>query len=105
MKNHKLIPSFILLLFNFMAITNFAKTKPISLHPENPHYFSYKGKPAVLITSGEHYGAVMNRDFDYKTYLKALQKDRLNLTRTMTGGYFEPDGAFKIAKKYTCSFT
>ena len=98
MKNQKLRPIFILLLFNFMAISTFAQTKPVSLHPENQHYFSYKGKPTILITSGEHYGAVMNPDFDYKNYLKTLQKDRLNLTRTMTGGYFEPDGAFKIAK-------
>jgi len=72
--------------------------EPISLNHENPHYFSYKGKPTVLITSGEHYGAVMNPDFDYKTYLKTLQKDGLNLTRTMTGGYFEPAGAFNISK-------
>jgi len=72
--------------------------EPISLNHENPHYFSYKGKPTVLITSGEHYGAVMNPDFDYKTYLKTLQSDGLNLTRTMTGGYFEPAGAFNISK-------
>lgn len=98
MKNQKLQSIFILMLFNFMAITTFAKTKPVSLHPENPHYFSYNGKPALLITSGEHYGAVMNTGFNYKTYLETLQKDGLNLTRTMTGGYFEPDGAFKIAK-------
>jgi len=84
--------------FNLLAISAFAQTKPISLHPENPHYFSYKGKPTVLITSGEHYGAVMNPDFDYKIYLKTLQKDGLNLTRTMTGAYFEPAGAFNISK-------
>jgi hypothetical protein len=72
--------------------------EPIALNPENPHYFSYKGKPTILITSGEHYGAVMNPDFDYKTYLKTLQEDGLNLTRTMTGGYFEPAGAFNISK-------
>ena len=29
--------------------------EPITLHPENPHYFLFRGKPAVLITSGEHY--------------------------------------------------
>ena len=98
MQYKKIQPIFILLLINFMAITTFAKTKPIILHPENPHYFSYNGKPTILITSGEHYGAVMNPGFDYKTYLKTLRKDRLNLTRTMTGGYFEPDGAFKIAE-------
>jgi hypothetical protein len=75
-----------------------AQTKPISLNPENPHYFSYQGKPTILITSGEHYGAVMNPDFDYKIYLRTLQKDGLNMTRTMTGAYFEPAGAFNISK-------
>lgn len=87
-----------------------AQVKPISLYPGNAHYFSYKGKPTVLITSGEHYGAVMNPDFEYKIYLKTLQKDGLNLTRTMTGAYFEPAGAFSISKntmgpeaqKYLC---
>ena len=43
--------------------------KPITLHPQNPHYFLYKDKPTVLITSGEHYGAVLNLDFDYVKYL------------------------------------
>ncbi len=76
----------------------FAQVKPITLHPVNPHYFSYKGKPTILITSGEHYGAVMNPDFDYRKYLETLQKDGLNLTRTMTGAYFEPAGAFNISK-------
>jgi hypothetical protein len=75
-----------------------AQDAPISLHQQNPHYFNYQGKPTVLITSGEHYGAVMNPDFDYKVYLKTLQNDGLNLTRTMTGAYFEPAGAFNISK-------
>jgi hypothetical protein len=99
-------------LFVLPAYTTFAQTKPICLNPENPHYFSYHGKPTILITSGEHYGAVMNPDFDYKTYLKTLQKDGLNLTRTMTGAYFEPAGAFNISKntmgpdklKFLCPF-
>lgn len=71
---------------------------PIALHPENPHYFIYDDKPAVLITSGEHYGAVLNLDFDYVTYLDALSKDNLNLTRVFTGVYLEPQGAFKIER-------
>ncbi|HZK94737.1 MAG TPA: putative collagen-binding domain-containing protein [Prolixibacteraceae bacterium] len=90
--------------------TAFAQVKPITFHPGNPHYFSFKGKPTILITSGEHYGAVMNPDFDYRKYLETLQKDGLNLTRTMTGAYFEPAGAFNISKntlapdglKYLC---
>ena len=42
---------------------------PVQLHPENPHYFLYKGGPLALITSAEHYGALLNLDFDYKKYL------------------------------------
>jgi len=72
-------------------------TKPLSLHPENPHYFLFRGHPTVLITSGEHYGAVLNLDFDYVKYLDALRRDGLNLTRTFTGAYVEPPGAFNIA--------
>ena len=71
---------------------------PISLHPDNPHYFQFNGKPAVLITSAEHYGAVINLDFDYVTYLQTLAEDNLNLTRVFTGPYVEPAGAFKIEK-------
>jgi hypothetical protein len=80
-----------------MAGAALAASQPLALHPENPRYFLHHGKPAVLITSGEHYGAVLNLDFDYRTYLDALAKDRLNLTRTFTGAYVEPVGAFNIA--------
>jgi hypothetical protein len=74
------------------------RRKPIALHPENPHYFLYEDKATVLITSGEHYGAVLNQDFNYVNYLEALSKDGLNLTRTFTGAYVEPEGAFKIER-------
>lgn len=70
--------------------------KPIQLHPENSHYFLWRGKPTVLISSGEHYGAVLNREFGYKTYLKTLESLGFNLTRTFSGAYCEPVGAFKI---------
>jgi len=63
------------------------KFKPIQLHPDNPHYFLWRGRPTVLITSGEHYGAVLNRDFNYKKYLKTLQSYSFNLTRTFSGAY------------------
>jgi len=67
-------------------------TGPIQLHPENPHYFLFKGKPLALITSAEHYGAVLNLDFDYRTYLKSLSDDGMNYTRIFTGTYFEIAG-------------
>jgi hypothetical protein len=75
-----------------------SQTKPIALHKKNPHYFTYKGKPTVLITSAEHYGAVINLDFDYVKYLNELQSKGLNLTRTFTGAYVEPMGAFNITE-------
>jgi hypothetical protein len=51
----------------------------------------------VLLTSGEHYGAVLNLDFNYVKYLDTLAKDGLNLSRTFAGAYCEPSGAFNIA--------
>jgi hypothetical protein len=71
---------------------------PLALHPDNGHYFLFRGKPTVLITSGEHYGAVLNLDFDYRIYLDALAADGLNNTRTFSGAYVEPQGAFNIAR-------
>lgn len=71
---------------------------PLALHPDNPHYFLFRENPAVLITSAEHYGAVLNLDFDYVKYLETLAADGLNLTRTFSGSYLEPQGAFNIAE-------
>lgn len=70
--------------------------EPLRLDPENPHYFLFRGKPTVIITSGEHYGAVLNLDFNYMRYLTTLGREGLNGTRTWVGAYCEPFGAFKI---------
>lgn len=80
----------------FAATIKSVKYRPIELHPQNGHYFLWRGKPTILITSGEHYGAVLNRAFDYKTYLRTLASHGFNLTRTFSGAYCEPVGAFKI---------
>jgi hypothetical protein len=69
---------------------------PLALHPDNPRYFLFRGKPTVLVTSAEHYGAVLNLDFDYVRYLDALAADGLNLTRTFSGAYREIPGNFGI---------
>src|SRR5579884_4052265 len=74
-----------------------ATAQPIGPHPENPRYFLFQGKPTVLVTSGEHYGAVLNRDFDFIRYLDTLRADRLNLTPTFSGTYREVPGNFAIA--------
>ncbi len=72
------------------------KWDPIALCPENPHYFLWRGRPTVLITSGEHYGALLNLDFDYVRYLDALHADGLNHTRTFSGVYHEIESSFGI---------
>ncbi len=88
--------SVLLVLASTTVYSTTVQAKPIELHPDNPHYFLWRGQATVLITSGEHYGAVLNRDFDYKKYLKTLESLGFNLTRTFSGAYCEPVGAFKI---------
>ena len=70
----------------------------LKLHPYNPHYFLYQKKPLIIIGSGEHYGAVINLDFDFKKYIETLARDGLNTTRLFTGAYIEKLGDFGIAK-------
>ncbi|MGC8640397.1 MAG: hypothetical protein ACP5XB_11035 [Isosphaeraceae bacterium] len=79
-----------------LAAMSSAAAEPVKLHPDNPHYFQFRGKPAVLLTSGEHYGAVLNLDFDFRPYLDELKRCGFNLTRTFSGTYREVPGSFKI---------
>ena len=76
----------------FLVVRSYSE--PIKLHPSNPHYYLFNGKPTILITSAEHYGAVVNKDFDYVTYLDALKAYGLNYTRIYAGAMFEPQGKF-----------
>lgn len=71
--------------------------KPISLHPNNSHYFLFRNKPTILIASAEHYGSVLNLDFNYVRYLDELQSKGFNLTRVFSGAYVEDQEAFHIA--------
>ena len=88
----------ILLVLGTMLLAGFVQPAagPIQLHPKNPHYFLYHGEPLILITSAEHYGAVLNPDFDCLKYLDTLAEDGMNCTRIFTGSYFEKPGAFGI---------
>ncbi len=74
------------------------RSEPICLHPDNPRWFSWRGEAVALITSAEHYGAVLNLDFDYRRYLDTLQRDGMNYTRIFAGSYVEPQGAFGIQR-------
>ncbi len=64
----------------------------LRLHPQNPHYFLFRGKAVALISSGEHYGAVLNADFDYHRYLSTLEAAGMNYTRLFGGIYIEVPG-------------
>lgn len=66
----------------------------VQVYPHNPHYLMYKRTPVLLITSAEHYGAVINLDFDYRAYLAALAEYGLNYTRIYPGAYIEVEGMF-----------
>jgi len=81
----------------FVVFTGlFLNAQPLRLHPHNQRYFEYRGKPVLLVTSAEHYGAVLNKEFDYKKYLAALAADGMNYTRIFAGTYVEIPGSFGI---------
>ncbi|MGH7956122.1 MAG: hypothetical protein ACREH8_03820 [Opitutaceae bacterium] len=65
---------------------------PIRLHPENPRYFFWRDKTTILIGASVHHCAVVNAEFDYKTYLDTVAADRSNVTRLMTGILVEKEG-------------
>ena len=69
-------------------------TQPISVCSANPYRLQYEDKPIVLLSSAEHYGAVVNSAFDYRAYLDRLMQYGLNYTRIYPGAQFEPAGKF-----------
>lgn len=86
-----------LLCFVMMSLSSAADVLRVS--PANPRYLEWKGQPVVLIGSGEHYGALINLDFDFVRYFEALKEDGLNVTRVFSGAaYVEPQGAFDIER-------
>ncbi len=72
--------------------------EPVRLHPENPHYYEFRGKPFLVVTSAEHYGALLNADFNYKKYFDTLVRDGMRMTRFFTGLYRESPESFGITR-------
>jgi hypothetical protein len=97
----KIAPLLALLCAVGVSVHGQQNTAPIRLDPHNSHYLEYKGKTIALITSGEHYGSVINSDFDSRTYLKTLQADGLNYTRIFGGSYVEVPGTSFGIKRNT----
>lgn len=54
-------------------------------------YFRFRGKTVALISSGEHYGGLLNLKFNYTRYFDALAADGFTLTQAFSGSYVEPD--------------
>jgi hypothetical protein len=79
-----------------LSVVTSGHPEPIRAHPDNPHYYLFRGRPTVLITSAEHYGAVMNRAFNYTAYLDALKAHDLNYTRIYPAALVEPVGFFHL---------
>ena len=63
-------------------------SEPIKHHPANPHYYLFNGQPTILITSAEHYGGVINKDFDYVKYFDALKAYQAAEKRSLTCKFF-----------------
>lgn len=98
--NNRIIKSrlCILLLIAFFIPDRIQAQNTLRLCPGNPHYLMYQNKPVILITSGEHYGALINLDFNYITYLNALHKEGMNNTRVFSGSYVERKDDIKFMK-------
>ncbi len=95
MKNPTRVTAVLLVVIS-LPLVGAGAERPIALHPENPHYFLWRGEPTLLITSGEHYGALLNLDFDFARYFDTLAADKLNHTRTFSGVYRETSDSFGI---------
>ena len=69
-----------------------ASSNVIGISQKNPHFFQYKSKDILLITSAEHYGAVISKKFDYIKYFDMLCEYGLNYTRIYPGAIVECSG-------------
>ncbi len=82
----------------FATTAIISEAQPIAICKENPHYFSYHGKPTILVGSTEHYGSVINPDFNFVKYLTTLKKTGINHTRIWLGDYVEKPGDFCLSE-------
>ena len=53
----------------------------VKIHSVNPKVLEFRGKPLVLLCATEHYGSVMNRQFEFEAYLADAAEKKQTLTR------------------------
>ncbi len=66
----------------------------LRVHPEHSRLLEFRGEPVILKTLAEHYGSVINPDFNYIPYLNTLQANGMNLTRVILVGFHPNSGDF-----------
>jgi len=64
------------------AASQSAGRSGLTIHPENPKYFLFRGRPLVLVAASEHYGSIVNRRFDFERYLREAADQKQTVTRT-----------------------
>jgi hypothetical protein len=79
----------LLVCFFFFFIAVNSKYSPISIGSR--YLRDSSGKSFVLVGSTEHYGAVLNLDFNYTTYLHTIADAGLKLTRLWTGAVYREE--------------
>ncbi len=85
--------------FILFSLPHFGISQSLKLDPVNPHYLNFHGKPLLLVSSAEPYGAVVNKKFDYKKYLNTLHDEGMNYTRIFSGSYIEVPGSFGVSSE------
>jgi hypothetical protein len=71
-------------------------TQRLTVVPGRPGLLAWDGTTRVFVGAGEHYGALVNRAFDYRRYLDALAAEGLDHIRLLLGTYHELPGQFNI---------
>ena len=64
------------------AINSAFAQDAVRVDPENPKYLLFRGKPLALVSASEHYGSVINRNFDFERYLDDAHEHKMTMTRT-----------------------
>jgi hypothetical protein len=64
------------------AVAHVASSSAFGVHPENPRYFQFRGRPLILLAASEHYGSIVNRRFDFARYLQDAADRKQTVTRT-----------------------
>ncbi|MCU0749272.1 MAG: cellulase family glycosylhydrolase, partial [Akkermansiaceae bacterium] len=71
-----------------------SQAQVLRVHPDHSRLLEFRGEPVILKTLAEHYGSVINPDFNYIPYLNTLQANGMNLTRVVLVGFHANSGDF-----------